>query len=195
MKRSIMIKWTCSEQIDLDIPDGKMTDEEIEKAVDLAAEAIMPQYPDDWEWEWASAAPVAKDAPLMLPPDNCWVESKSGYTAATDGYMVLIKDCPVTICSPHDWRKLKDSGPIDQILSVNFQSLPLHRGWFKKRFEPFKDFKVVGNTPRAGFNGNACLGYVLDGSDNLIAVLLPATYTEGDRDEDLHFQFNPDEVK
>jgi hypothetical protein len=49
---------------------------------------------------------------------------------------------------------------------------------------------VVGHAPQEGLNGNACLGYVLNDSGALIAVLMPADYTPGTRDAELYFQFN-----
>jgi hypothetical protein len=58
MKRSIIVQWTCSEQVEVDFPDEEMTHEEIKRIADKAARDILPggddSYCDDWEWDWAN---------------------------------------------------------------------------------------------------------------------------------------------
>lgn len=96
MKRTILVTWTCSEEIELDIPDGEKTAEEIWSMANEAAQEILPDCPDEWDWDWKSSEPIAKDAPKYPPPDDYWIEAR-GYTIATDGYMIITKDCPIDL--------------------------------------------------------------------------------------------------
>jgi hypothetical protein len=64
MKRLIMVEWTCSEQIEVEIADGALTDEQIEDAADKAARHILPgdgNDCDNWEWGWLGKAPKSKE--------------------------------------------------------------------------------------------------------------------------------------
>ena len=199
MERVIQVRWTCSEQIKVDIPDGKFTRKEIKKIVDKAAQRILPgggDYCDDWDFEWDSEEPKAIEVG-NIPPDDYWFEC-AGYTVASNGYALLVKGCPVGFCNDSEWRKIEEKNipAFAKILSADFANLPPHRGWFRKAFECFKGCRVVGNTPKT-VSEKDCGGYVLDASGTLIAVLMPLmpTYTRGDYyDESSCFQFNS-EVK
>ena len=191
MKRSIMVEWTCLEQVEVDIADGALTDEEIEDAVDKAARGILPgggDCCDNWEWKWLGKEPTAKGE-TANPPDDYWFEA-AGYTVATNGYALITKDCPVEFVNDSVWRKVNEApAEIIGLLSVDFASLPLHHGWFRNAFAGFKGYRVVGKTPVLG-DCMGCAGYVLDDAGKFIALLMP-TELRDDRDYSGYFQFNP----
>jgi hypothetical protein len=192
MKRRIMVKWICSKQIEVDIADGALTDEEIEDAVDKAARHILPgggNCRDNWEYEWMGKEPTAKGE-TANPPDDYWFDA-AGYTVATNGYALITKDCPAKFVNDSIWRKVVEpTTQIIDLLSVDFASLPPHRGWFRNAFEGFKGYRVVGKTPVPG-DSMGCAGYVLDDAGKFIALLMPASL-DGIRDPSAYFQFNSD---
>ena len=192
MKRAVEVEWTCSQQIEVDIPDGEMTSEEIEAAIGKAAKRILPgdgDCCDNWEWNWLGREPVAKGEG-NTPPDDYWFEA-AGYTVATNGYALITKDCPVEFTNDAVWQKLDEATPgIIDLLSVDFASFPLHRGWFRNAFKCFSGYRVVGRSKSGNNRSEHSYAYVLDESGKFVALL-----SEAMSDGSKYFQFNPDEVK
>lgn len=200
MQRTLLITWTQSEQITIDIPDGMLTSEEISEKVkkriedtDLACGLTC----DDCDWEWLDGEPKAKGED-STPPDDAWLEV-GGMTIATNGYAVVTKDCPLDgFVNTKTWRtELRGTAIayLESVLNKDLQSMPLHRGWFPRSFYCFSGLKVVGSIPVPGISTDSA-AYVLGDSGELLALLMPINRVP---DEDQieageYFQFNPTEV-
>jgi hypothetical protein len=198
MKRTISVTWTMADSIVIDIPDGELTYEEINKRAEFAVNAFIPMSCDEYGWEWYYGDEPKAREENPLPPDDAWFVV-NGITIAANGVALVTKDCPFDgFIKIRAWKTDLDSKAIERLslmLREDIKELPKHQGWFHRSFRCFKGFKVVGFEPEPGRSSMEVGGYVLGQAGELLAILMPhASIPNQDyRDSGEYFQFNPTE--
>ncbi len=168
MRRTIEITYTMTIYKCLDVEDYTLTQEEIGRLCDLTAQEIIPPDADTADWNWINP-PLAKNL-AAVPPEEYWIDTSLGQ-AAISRWIAVFRDFPIPegFRCEVPWREPTElvRKTLSDLLEVDFETLPLHLGWFRESFLPIKD--IPGIVVRGNESG---AGYVFL-SDRLVCILMP----------------------
>jgi hypothetical protein len=138
MKRHLTLTYTVTESIEVDIPDGVCTSQEIDEIVEKAAQPYLSisRGLDEWDVEWEGKEPIAKgEQPLPLPEN--WMEV-CGRRVATNGTIVILEGCPVEFGNNGTWLESSPKLIAQLEPMLRASAIGPHKGHFRNVFEGFK---------------------------------------------------------
>jgi hypothetical protein len=168
MRRTIEITYVMTVYEQVEVPDCTLTQAEIDLLCDRTAQKGIPPDAESVDWNWITP-PLAKDL-MPVPPEEYWFETSLG-PAAASSWIAIFRDFPTPkgFCCEVAWHKPIElvMESLNDLIEVDFETLPLHFGWFRKSFLPIKDIPEI--VVRGNLGG---AGYVFL-SDSLVCILMP----------------------
>lgn len=127
---------------------------------------ISDECRKSFEWEWVDNTPKVSPYPTE-PPEDAWM-TIGGVEWATNGVMVVRRDCPVRPCCTKAWVTNNAFEPVRHAISQHSPKMPRHTGFFDDRIA--NPYRAVG-ADIFGLNNNTPGYAVLNGE--LIGIVMP----------------------
>jgi hypothetical protein len=142
--RSVEIEYTTRIRLELGISDYQYFYEEIENILEAELNKKGIYFEDIEEYDWCDDRPEPIESFKSIP-DRAWFEI-GPYTAATNGWAIILKDCPVDFINDGSWRnpakiEEKTKEVLLDLLARDISAYPPHPGKFRDAFGSFKQFK------------------------------------------------------
>jgi hypothetical protein len=167
----VKLTYTIETTVKVETEDYALSYNQVVEAVESEIKKHLPLDCDNYEWDWCDYPKIKGIHPVPLPEH--WIRIKDNNIIATNYNIVINKSFPVHLIAKIEkpWLEEIDDETKDlilKVLSVDFERLPLHIGWFHENFAALKTLEGL-QVKGLGEENYAYLVY----ENELIGVVMP----------------------